>query len=156
MEEFLRLARLVFESFHPSVFFGLGVWIGSAIIQKRLISKRKIYNRGRKKIRAAEEAGHVVHAVLDRRSTHFDRNSGNTRTTYYGRYIYSVNGKHYRKVLRSNRRNFSETITLYFFSRPSKAKTAGELTFWDDQILPMIVPLLLGVLTLLAAGYPIE
>lgn len=158
MEELTNLVRLMFESFPPSVFLGLGVWIGSAIIQTILISKEKIYTRGKKRIRAAVEAGHVVQAFLKARSTNIyhGNGNGNRQVTHFADYTYVVNGKTYNKSLRSNSKKFSNTITLYYFYRPSNAKTASELTFWDERILPMIVPLLLGVLTILVAGYPIQ
>lgn len=150
MQEFLELVGMIREEIPLSSLIALGVWIVSALVQARLLAGNKIYNRGRRKMQKAEQRGHAVDAVLEQVLTQYrDGGTSTSNLSYNGRYIYTVNGKQYSKTIYSNHKDHRNVIRLYYFGSPKRAKTAGELTYWDRRILPMIVPLLLAVLTIL-------
>lgn len=156
VEQFKELVGMLLEEYPPSAFIALGVWIGSFFLQMPLMSKNLIYNGGRKKMIAAEKAGRVVYARLQHVHSNYHHNdSGQRDVTYFGRYSYVVDGKKYYKALKSGFNSFDESVKLYYPSNPVRAKTAGELMFWDRKILPMIVPFVLAALTLWVLGYPI-
>lgn len=138
--------RDVFTSVPITTYVVAAVWIGATIYQAVLMKQKKIYTGGQKKIDAAEEAGRVVYADLER-IVHKGHRSESNYYRYRGIYTYTVNGVQYRKGLTKESKNFMTPIKLYYVSNPAHAKTAGEMRRWSEQVLPRIVPLLMALLT---------
>ena len=156
VEEFKELLGMFAEEYPPSALMAFGVWLAAMILQFPLMSKNVIYTRGKKKMIAAERAGRVVIAKLENVNSSICYNdSGHRERTYFARYSYEVDGKIYYKALKNGRKNFGKMIKLYYPSGVARAKTAGELMFWDRKILPLIVPFLLAALTMWLLGYPV-
>lgn len=138
----------VFASIPVTIFVVAFVWIGATIFQAILMKQKKIYTGGQRKIDAAEEAGRIVYADLER-IVHKGHRSESNYYRYRGIYTYTVNGVQYRKGLTKESKKFKNPVKLYYVSNPANAKTAGEMKRWSEQVLPRIVPLLMAVLTYL-------
>lgn len=127
-------------------------WLASAIAIAVLTKKKVIFTAGQKKVDAAEKAGRVIYAEFER-SSHAGRHENlHNYNTYKGIYGYTVNGKHYRKVVKQYGKGFEKYLKLYYTRSPAFAKTEGELKLWSEEILPRIVPLVLTMLLYLLIG----
>lgn len=142
----LQEATQALASVPVHAYIAVAVLIGAYIVQAILINKKIIYTGGQKKIAAAVADGRVAIARLER-ITHKGHRSDSNYYRFRGTYIYWVNGKQYRKGLVKESRNFVDPLRLYYGRNPANAKTAGEMCYWSEQVLPRVVPLLLAVLT---------
>lgn len=86
----------------------------------------------------AERKGHVVQATLIRKwdDSYTPDASGGIqykKTHEVGRYRYSVNGRNYRFVCKTDfsYEELPEELTLYWLKKPRKARTYGNIGFFE-------------------------